>query len=175
MNDDWKEKFEKELAERKQTINELFQHDMFDEDGYPTDEALQIVKLWHWDDIPGWFKFIKELWWMPDWGWKEIEEPHSRKKNEMVKEHHISTGGWSGNESIIHAMEKNDMMWHLCWEQSRRGGHYIFQEYKFKDDKCTIHTKNEIMLMLNTSSQKSINRSESYGVSLCYKTNERNT
>lgn len=133
MNDDWKEKFDKELAAKKQRVQELFQYDMFDEDGYPTDEALEIVRLWHWDDVPGWFKFIKELWWSSEWGWKEKDESHNYKKNVIVHRHYISTGGWSGNESIVHAMQKNDMMWNLTWEQSRRGGHYISEEYEVKN------------------------------------------
>jgi len=48
--------------------------------------------------------------------------------------YNISTGGWSGNESIIHEMQENSMMWHLNWVQSCRGGHYIFELREFKDE-----------------------------------------
>ncbi len=134
MKDNWKEEFDKKVAANKQRIKELFEHDMFDEDGYPTEQALEIVNLWHWDDIPGWFKFIKELWWSPDMLWTEKTESHDYKKDKSVHRYYISTGGWSGNESIIHAMQKSEMNWHLTWVQSRRGGHYIFEEYLFGGD-----------------------------------------
>jgi hypothetical protein len=44
-----------------------------------------------------------------------------------VQRFDISTAGWSGNESLIRAMEKNSFMWATTWVQSRRGGHYIFE------------------------------------------------
>lgn len=44
----------------------------------------------------------------------------------------FSTGGWSGNEDLIRAMEQNWMIWSLTWVQSRRGGHYIFEDPKYE-------------------------------------------
>lgn len=41
----------------------------------------------------------------------------------------ISTGGWSGNEDIIEAMQDNQVFWSLHWLESRRGGHYKFLAY----------------------------------------------
>ena len=46
---------------------------------------------------------------------------------------YISTAGWSGNESIIYAMQNNkSMLWNLTWVQSRRGGHHIFELKEYK-------------------------------------------
>lgn len=118
----------------KEKIAELMKSELIDEDGYPTKSALDIVELWHWNDSKGWFDFIKSLWYMSSWGWSEAEVDHSYKKNEKAYQYHISTAGWSGNESIIRSMENNWMMWHLNWVQSRRGGHYIFELYEVKDD-----------------------------------------
>lgn len=100
---------------------------LLDDDGYPTEECLEKIKKWNYNDVKEWFEFIKEHWWAPDWGWTEIDEPHEYRENRTVHRYYISTGGWSGNESIIHAMEQNYMMKSLFWVQSRRGGHYIFE------------------------------------------------
>jgi hypothetical protein len=131
---------EKQIAEKKARVQFLLDDaDFLDEDGYPTEQALEVVEKWHWEDIPGWFKFIEGIWHFNSWGWKEKIEPHEwgdkfdQYKDRMVRRHYVSTGGWSGNESIIRAMQRNDMMWHLNWVQSRRGGHYIFEEYHLAD------------------------------------------
>ena len=134
LDPDWKIKFEAELAERQNRIEALMSQDFLDEDGYPTDAALEIIKLWHWDDASGWFEFVHNIWHMASWGWQERQAPHSRKKDQQVVEYHISTAGWSGNESIIRSMQENHMMWTLCWVQSRRGGHYIFQLPEIAED-----------------------------------------
>ena len=38
----------------------------------------------------------------------------------------VSTGGWSGNEEILSAMQSNFMFWATSWVSVRRGGHYVF-------------------------------------------------
>ena len=91
----------------------------FDEDGYPADDTLECVaalnpvennpyeivdyifSIWHWGEMMG--KFDRET------GCFEI-----------------STGGWSGNESIIDALKKS-FFWVMYWYQSRTGGHYWFR------------------------------------------------
>lgn len=127
-------KLEEDKATAQQRIAELMYEDLLDEDGYPTEAALEIVRIWHWSDSSGWFKFIKSIWYIPDWGWRESEADHEYKKDEKVYVYNISTAGWSGNESVIREMQKCDMMWHLNWVQSRRGGHYIFELREFKED-----------------------------------------
>ena len=127
IKDAWKEQFEKDVAVSKAKISDLIEHnEMLDEDGYPTDAALDVIRLWHWDDVKGWFKFIEGLWYLRSWGWTEGVDKDDWDDTEAYR-YHISTAGWSGNESIIHAMKENkSMMWTLTWVQSRRGGHYIF-------------------------------------------------
>jgi len=47
----------------------------------------------------------------------------------------LVVGGWSGNESIIRALENNKhWIWTMNWVQSRRGGHYIFELKEFDDE-----------------------------------------
>jgi hypothetical protein len=118
----------------KARITQLMLEDMLDEDGYPSEAALEIVRIWHWTDPKGWFEFIKSIWHLKSWGWDEGEEPGGWNNEKKVYQYHISTAGWSGNESIIREMQKNDFMWSLNWVQSRRGGHYIFELREFTDD-----------------------------------------
>ena len=67
---------------------------MLDEHGYPTEEALEKIKEWPDDDMPGLMAFVKELWWMPDWGWRE-EITTSDILDKPVIRYSISTGGWN--------------------------------------------------------------------------------
>jgi hypothetical protein len=119
---------------KNERIAVLMQEELLDDDGYPTDAALDIVELWDIADAKGWFDFIKSIWYYSSWGWSEGEEPHEYREGKMVYRYNISTGGWSGNESIITRMQANEWCWHMNWVQSRRGGHYIFELYQYKDE-----------------------------------------
>lgn len=90
---------------------------------YPTDKDLSLIR--NWDNIQnpkGWFDLIHDLWDNPEFGWKvENSGRHTIYR--------ISTGGWSGNEDIIEAMSES-IMWPFTWEQSKRGGHFVFMVMK---------------------------------------------
>lgn len=91
---------------------------------YPSEEDLQAIRDWESiADADGWFRFVRSIWWAPEWGWHE--DSVTDDLDRPVRRYSISTGGWSGNEDIIEAMGHN-MLWHVTWQQSRRGGHYIF-------------------------------------------------
>lgn len=83
---------------------------------YPTKKELKKIEKWPRNDFTGLMDFVHDLWKYADCGY--WVQKH--------KEYYISTAGWSGNEDIISALEKNWTFWVLCWQQSRRGGHYIF-------------------------------------------------
>jgi len=123
-----------DIAQSKKIYDAFINHDMLDEEGYPTDEAMHIIESWHWTDPKGWFDFIGNIWHLKSWGWGEGETDHEYRKDEKVYRYDISTAGWSGNETIIRYMKRNEMMWQLNWVQSRRGGHYIFELHNFEDD-----------------------------------------
>lgn len=120
--------------ECEQLFAKVMDDGYLDEDGYPKEDALELVSKWHWSDSKGWFEFIQKMWHLSSWGWSEQDEENPWNKDEMVHRYYISTAGWSGNESIIKAMEKNDMLWSIHWYQSNRGGHYIFEVKKEEED-----------------------------------------
>lgn len=93
-------------------------------DGYPTEEELSRIREWPGEQgLSALLAFVKTCWWAADWGWSEKDGKHGR-------EYHVSTGGWSGNEDIIGALRENSLFWAMCWESSRRGGHFVFQVSK---------------------------------------------
>ncbi len=95
---------------------------LHDETGnYPSNESLEFIKTF---DVIKYgnlalAEFIEQIWWCADWGYC--------LKGKRVKKLFLSTGGWSGNEDIIHSLSRNFIFWSMCWMQQRRGGHYIFE------------------------------------------------
>ena len=92
---------------------------MLDSNGYPTEEILKKIEEWPYsNDFKDLIELVGELWTYSDY-WKvdglSIE---------------ASTGGWSGNESIISALRNNRMFWAMCWLSTERGGHYTFKMMK---------------------------------------------
>ena len=132
IKDVHKVRVDDDIAKSKAAIFDLIEHnELLDEDGYPTDAALDVIRLWHWSDARGWFKFIEGIW--STYGrWTEKDMPRSWASSKMDHVYDIATGGWSGNESIIRAMQDNGMMWTLNWYQSTRGGQYIFVLKEFE-------------------------------------------
>jgi hypothetical protein len=93
---------------------------MFDSNGYPTEKLLnRISKLCPSNKQDPWeiVDFIISV-----WHWGDMMVTIDREKNCFQ----ISTGGWSGNESIIFALEKS-IFWACYWYKSQRGGHYWFE------------------------------------------------
>jgi hypothetical protein len=87
-----------------------------DKDGYPEDSELKIIREWDASDFHGLMAYIYDRWNYADCGYWDQKKSVYR----------ISTGGWSGNEEIIGAMMENHIWWMMYWQQSQRGGHYIF-------------------------------------------------
>lgn len=87
-----------------------------DSDGYPTEEVLYQIGTFRGDQIhKEILELVRSLWYYPDF--VEVNG------NEYI----FRTGGWSGNESLIHAMQENWIFWSFCWEMSKRGGLYVFK------------------------------------------------
>lgn len=100
---------------------------MPDADGYPTEEELARLEAWPVpsEDAPAaaraWLAYIRTLWHWPEWGWP----PPVMDRDTGAEFHHVSTGGWSGNEELIGMMESH-MLWRMVFRSVHRGGHYLF-------------------------------------------------
>lgn len=90
-----------------------------DEDGYPTEDTIYIIEKWKATTDPLSFKLLLEF-----------IEPIFEKYGTINKLENgftsINTGGWSGCEEAINAMNSNYMFWSFCWQLSKRGGYYEF-------------------------------------------------
>ena len=101
---------------------------MPDEAGYPTEWELQRVSEWPWGDYVGLCDFLRVgVWKYADMGAFTVEDAEDEFAHTPIKRLFLDTGGWSGNESIIAAMESNMLLGATSWVQSRRGGHYVYE------------------------------------------------
>lgn len=98
-----------------------------DKDGYPDNKELRKIEKWDYKDIFNLIQFVKERWAYADWGWKEFWGKDGTMGKYFVFNLHISTAGWSGNESLINSLLKNTMFSVLAYTSWRRGGHYTFE------------------------------------------------
>jgi len=92
---------------------------------YPTDDELDIIRNWDFNkkSIQSFLEYIHQLWhWADGPGWHGYD-----LTGKKVLKLGLSTGGWSGNESIIEALQDNFIFWTSYWENSHRGGHYYFR------------------------------------------------
>ena len=87
-----------------------------DKDGYPEEHELKKITEWDYKDFQGLMDYVYDLWSYKHYWTNEGDGKIS-----------ISTGGWSGNESVIAALIQNRMFWACCWWSSKRGGHYMFE------------------------------------------------
>jgi hypothetical protein len=102
---------------------------LMDDEGYPTQEALDYIKNWGYGFVNGEFllgqfykdtnmddliEYIQSIWYYDD---------------AIVYEDgllEIHTLGWSGNEEIIHVL-KDTMLWAFRHRATQTGGHYYFR------------------------------------------------
>jgi hypothetical protein len=100
-------------------------------DDYPEAEDLGRIESWPYVNLPALMAFVSDIW--SDYGF--FERTASKIKHNGINEDRMddgrrwccATGGWSGNEEIIAALERNTMFWALCWAASLRGGYFEFE------------------------------------------------
>ena len=87
--------------------------------GYPEDHELDKLKTWKIEcvlDLHLVMQYVRDRW--------DADKGYFSKG---YKYYRLSTGGWSGNESLIYALRANPMFWAMFWFSSERGGHYVFE------------------------------------------------
>lgn len=96
-------------------------------EGYPTEGLLNRIRNWHYE-AGGYERLLNYLPSVWRYGADYFKVPKYPQDPYIV-----STGGWSGNEEIIAAMEQNRVFWSLCWKESSVGGRYVFRvPYNFR-------------------------------------------
>ena len=96
-------------------------------EGYPTEEALERIRTWDPADGNGLLDWIRDhcFNWPERQIWDDTDDFFDL--DDPVPVRCMSTGGWSGNEDVIHAMQQNRIWWSLYWVQSHVGGHHKFK------------------------------------------------
>lgn len=94
---------------------------------YPSDEFLDYVRTYN-TFRNGPCELIERIW--DEWHYPDYIRWYPKTKT--LK---ISTGGWSGHEEIISALQENFAFWSLYWRATLRGGHYTFKIVEVKHDK----------------------------------------
>ncbi len=94
----------------------------------PSEEELSKIRGWDLlnDDPRKLVEYVQSL-----WAWKDLV----RIKGKKVLYIEMHTGGWSGNEEIMLALEENILFFPMFWEKSTKGGHYYFKIRPLKRDK----------------------------------------
>ena len=121
------------------TIFWKYPEELLDEDGYPTEEALDYIRNWQ---VGGeyWCKsmykelieYIKSIWWMAS---DAVEF-----EGGLLELH---TYGWSGNESIIDELNKTDL-WLMKFRAKQAGGHYYFKiDSEAEEDWWVVRSKDK--------------------------------
>jgi hypothetical protein len=111
-----------------------------DDDGvYPTEKTLEDIANFPLLEKTGrqFLDLIRPIWNYADAGTFAVKHGYAdagywhvdteQKGDHTIYQYHLSTAGWSGNEDIIRALQKNVLFWHMYWYSSRRGGHHVFE------------------------------------------------
>ena len=95
--------------------------------GYPDESILRKIKRWDGKDVTKMVNLIEESWNIT-YGAYQIKWINS-KRYKLT----LITGGWSGNESVMAAINKNKWFDMFYWQMSKRGGLHEYEIYEVKD------------------------------------------
>lgn len=109
----------------------------FDKEGYPTELTLDTIKNWKiesQEDLLQLIDYARDAYNHHYGNWYVIEDYDklSHWYFEPFDALIVSTGGWSGNESVIRALMENPIIRMRCLIATFAGGMYIFDINPFK-------------------------------------------
>ena len=89
-------------------------------------KELKEIKNWDVKDAHNLIERLRDMWeykkyFIEKWG---LDHIHKKRPVLWLELH---TGGWSGNEDIIEALQKHKLFWMMWWCKTERGGHYYFE------------------------------------------------
>ncbi|HSW63860.1 MAG TPA: hypothetical protein VLH56_11235 [Dissulfurispiraceae bacterium] len=87
--------------------------------GYPEDEEIEAVRNIDPSKFLDGAELLLELFESTGYGSGHITRFRGKARL------YISTGGWSGCEELISAVNK--FWWLMYWQRTERGGHYVFE------------------------------------------------
>lgn len=113
----------------QEAIQKFSTEELLDEDGYPTEFALWLIESHDPVKLEELFALIEKIWHLKSFGFhrEAYKADNPLDEDGPTQTIFLSTAGWSGNEAIIFALEKNVVAWSLCWRSSQVGGHYEFR------------------------------------------------
>ena len=97
-----------------------------DSDGYPTEETLKLIAKWGKED-GSWRELMEDISLLFELNCGRCQYNISREIWE------VATGGWSGCEDLVGALEENSLFWLFCWTSSKRGGYFEFETLEHDD------------------------------------------
>ena len=100
---------------------------------YPTDEQLDSIKKWDFNDGEGCLRYIKDLW-----------NTHYGRCGEGNGFFVFATGGWSGNEALLSALEES-LVWSVInWDSLYLSGGLLIIAINDKASKQLEKLKDKI-------------------------------
>ena len=105
-----------------------------DPDGYPTTDTVKALELWPHEDIAAALDFVKAIWHWSEAATHDLSahEAAILRANPGERYLRLATGGWSGNEELVAALQANVMLHMLAWRLSAHGGLHIYQYPEWK-------------------------------------------
>jgi hypothetical protein len=83
------------------------------------------IENWDIQDSHNLIQFLKDSWYYKEFFIEEWSSDDKKKKPILILT--LQTFGYSKNEEVIHALERNKPFWKMFWWKSKVGGRHYFK------------------------------------------------